>query len=73
MGFSATPSPINAGRGGGGRNDDNEEYMIAERIFDWWISGKSYERWFADTYQQQRLPFNDDNDNDNDNDNPIEQ
>lgn len=47
--------------------------MIAERIFDWWISGKSYERWFADTYQQQRLPFNDDNDNDNDNDNPIEQ
>lgn len=63
-GFSATPSPINADRG---QNDDNEEYMIAERIFDWWISGKSYERWFADTYQQQRLPFNDDNDNDNDN------
>lgn len=33
------------------------EDEIAENIFDWWISGKSYKRWFADKFQQLKLNF----------------
>lgn len=39
---------------GGGKTDNEDE--ICEAIFDWWISGKSYEKWFAEKSQQQ-LPF----------------
>lgn len=34
------------------------ENIIAENIFDWWISGKSYEEWYADTFLQERIDFN---------------
>lgn len=34
------------------------ERQIAERIFDWWISGKSYSEWYADTIQQLKIDFN---------------
>lgn len=37
---------------GEGSEDD-----ICERIFDWWISGKSYKEWYVDTFMQQRLNF----------------
>lgn len=33
------------------------ENEIAERIFDWWISGKSYKKWYADTFLQLKIPF----------------
>ena len=36
-----------------------EERQICENIFDWWISGKSYERWYADKFLQGKL-FQDD-------------
>lgn len=34
-----------------------EEIDIAEAIFNWWISGKGYTKWYADTFQQQKLNF----------------
>lgn len=34
------------------------EEEIAERIFDWWISGKSYKSWYAGTIQQLKIDFN---------------
>ena len=30
---------------------------IAEKIFSWWISGKSYKKWYADTYLQLKFDF----------------
>lgn len=33
----------------------DEERQICENIFDWWISGKSYERWYADKFLQGKL------------------
>lgn len=37
----------------------NTERQICENIFDWWISGKSYEKWYADKFLQGKL-FEDD-------------
>lgn len=34
---------------------DGSEDEICEQIFNWWISGKSYEEWYADTYLQLKL------------------
>lgn len=31
------------------------ENEIAENIYDWWISGKSYQKWYAEKFQQQDL------------------
>ena len=33
------------------------EDEIAEAIFDWWISGKPYKKWYHDRYIQQRFNF----------------
>lgn len=41
----------------------DEEWQIAEAIYDWWISGKSYEKWYSERFQQGKLNFND-NEND---------
>jgi hypothetical protein len=41
--------------------DDTIEREIAEAIFDWWISKKSYKQWYADKYLQQKLDFNETN------------
>ena len=35
--------------------DEQKEREIAEAIFDWWISKKSFNQWFAETYQQGTL------------------
>lgn len=48
----------------GGQNEPSED-EIAEAIFDWWISGKSYRQWFSDKYCQQKL-FNETLTDDND-------
>lgn len=53
-GFSDSPS-LNGNRGG--QNEPTED-EIAEKIFDWWISGKSYARWYADKYLQLKIDFN---------------
>lgn len=33
------------------------ENQIAENIFEWWISGESYEKWYANKFLQQRIDF----------------
>lgn len=50
-GFSSSPSS-------NGIADGDSEDVIAENIFDWWISGKSYTKWYAEKFLQLKL-FND--------------
>ena len=33
------------------------ENQIAENIFDWWISGKPYAKWYADKFLQGKINF----------------
>lgn len=35
--------------------DEQREDLIAENIYDWWISGKSYKKWYADKFMQLEL------------------
>lgn len=53
-------------RGIWGGNSDNsssdrlteeQENEIAENIYDWWISGKSYKKWYAEKFQQMKFDF----------------
>ena len=37
--------------------DEQREYLIAENIYDWWISGKSYKKWYADKFLQLKFEF----------------
>ena len=37
--------------------DEQREDLIAENIYDWWISGKSYKKWYADKFLQQKFDF----------------
>lgn len=37
--------------------NEQAEREIAEAIFDWWRSKKSFDEWFAETYLQQKLDF----------------
>lgn len=37
------------------RLTEEQENEIAENIYDWWISGKSYQKWYAEKFQQQNL------------------
>lgn len=40
-----------------GRLTEEQENEIAENIYDWWISGKSYKQWYAEKLQQLKLDF----------------
>lgn len=35
----------------------DDEMGIAEAIYDWWLSGKSYKQWYAERYQQLHIDF----------------
>lgn len=37
------------------RLTEEQENEIAENIYDWWISGKSYKQWYAEKFQQMKL------------------
>ena len=37
------------------RLTEEQENEIAENIYDWWISGKSYKKWYAEKFQQLNL------------------
>lgn len=39
------------------RLTEEQENEIAENIYDWWISGKSYKQWYAEKFQQMNLDF----------------
>lgn len=41
------------------RLTEEQENEIAENIFDWWISGKSYKQWYAEKFCQLKLDFKD--------------
>lgn len=42
------------------RLTEEQENEIAENIYDWWISGKSYKQWYAEKVQQMKLDFGED-------------
>ena len=37
--------------------DEQREDLIAENIYDWWQSGKSYKKWYADKFLQLKFEF----------------
>lgn len=37
--------------------NEERENEIAEAIYDWWVSGKSYKTWYAERYQQTEIDF----------------
>lgn len=39
------------------RLKEEQENEIAENIYDWWISGKSYKQWYAEKFQQMKFDF----------------
>ena len=39
------------------RLTEEQENEIAENIYDWWNSGKSYKKWYAEKFQQMKLNF----------------
>lgn len=39
------------------RLTEEKENEIAENIYDWWISGKSYKQWYAEKFQQMKFDF----------------
>lgn len=41
------------------RLTEEQENEIAENIYDWWVSGKSYKQWYAEKFQQMKLDFGD--------------
>jgi hypothetical protein len=43
--------------GGASVSAENIEREIAENIFDWWISKKSYKKWYAEKFLQQHISF----------------
>lgn len=48
------------GFSGGSSSDrltEEQDNEIAENIYDWWISGKSYKQWYAEKFQQMKLDF----------------
>ena len=40
---------------GGGKSEAEIEREIAENIFDWWISKKSYKQWYFDKFMNRSL------------------
>lgn len=57
----------------GKTREEIEEDIIAENIFDWWISRKSYAKWYAEKFQQTKLNLFNDEENERDfSDNLIE-
>lgn len=41
--------------------DEQKEDLIAENIYDWWISGKSYTKWYTDKFLQLKFDLSEDN------------
>lgn len=63
---TSTPTRANYGVWNGGFSqssssdrltDEQREDMIAENIYDWWVSGKSYKKWYADKFLQLKFEF----------------
>jgi len=50
-GFSESSSPDGL--------TEEQENEIVENIYEWWISGKSYKKWYAENFLQQKFNFED--------------
>ncbi len=59
-GYIAHPDPAHWGFSDSSSSvglTEEQEYQIAENIFEWWISGKSYKKWYAEKFLQLKLEF----------------
>ena len=53
-------SSVNGGFSAGSSSDgltEEQEREIAENIYDWWISGKGYKKWYAERFLQTSIDF----------------
>lgn len=61
--LAANASPIPTKRktfSSSDRLTEEQENEIAENIYDWWISGVSYKKWYAQKFLQLKLNFDED-------------
>ena len=59
-GYIQHPDPHYWGFSGSSSSDgltEEQEHEIAENIFEWWISGKSYKKWYAAKFLQLEFKF----------------
>lgn len=57
---TSRPEPLESGFSDCSSPDgltDEQEQEIAGNIFDWWISGKAYKKWYAEKFLQYELEF----------------
>ena len=59
-GYGSSRKPGFSGGSSSDRLTEEQENEIAENIYDWWISGKSYKQWYAEKFQQLKLKFDTD-------------
>ena len=55
--WAATPFLDGSAEDAATEQSETTERQIAERIFDWWISGKAYSVWYAETFLQKKIDF----------------
>ena len=56
-GYGSSRKPGVSSSSSSDRLTEEQENEIAENIYDWWISGKSYKQWYAEKFQQLKLDF----------------
>ena len=56
-GYGSSRKRVFSGGSSSDRLTEEQENEIAENIYDWWISGKSYKQWYAEKFQQLKLDF----------------
>ena len=56
-GYGSSRKPGFSSSSSSDRLTEEQENEIAENIYDWWISGKSYKQWYAEKFQQMKLDF----------------
>ena len=56
-GYGSSRKPGFSSSSSSDRLTEEQENEIAENIYDWWISGKSYKQWYAEKFQQLKLDF----------------
>lgn len=50
-------APVFSSGSSSDRLTEEQENEIAENVYDWWISGKSYKQWYAEKFQQLKIDF----------------
>lgn len=60
MGLWALAAPGFSESSSSDRLTEEQEDEIAENIYDWWISGVSYKKWYAQKFLQLKFNFDED-------------